>query len=457
MTNCFKIMIFIYSPHITPRLEYVVEHLFENVLGVEFVLSSDRKAFFGHSGTCINYSTNSMGRGIWIKPHGLLEKRGVMGPLSFEEGQWEDLYCFFANDGYQVPFDIFSASFYLLTLYEEYMSKDLDDHGRFDAKTSLAFRKNFLETPLVDRWAYKLKDIMIRRYGEAESYVPRPYRFISTFDIDHPYQYRNKGVLKTIVCLLRDLARGKRNDFFERLRVVFRIQEDPFMSALYWIDSFHQKYKKNFYLFVLLSKNSKYGSKIIYPPRGYFRYLRSLLNAQIGLHSSYESFLNKRKVSKEKRQLEQVTGKKVTVNRQHFLKLQTPGTFRILSELRFSEDFSLAYSRHPGFRSGTSIPHRFYNVEFDSVARMWIHPTVVMDTSLMIHLKLTPEEALKKMQDLAGECKRVGGDFVMIWHNNNLAGHPAKNPWIKIFIQSFEYAISLENGNFGAENKINLN
>jgi hypothetical protein len=74
-----------------------------------------------------------------------------------------------------------------------------------------------------------------------------------------------------------------------------------------------------------------------------------------------------------------------------------------------------------------------------------------MDTGLMIHQKLSPVNVFEKIKQLILECKKSGGDFVMLWHNNNLSGGSEKNPWLNAFIQSFEYAFSLENDNFEAE------
>jgi len=74
-----------------------------------------------------------------------------------------------------------------------------------------------------------------------------------------------------------------------------------------------------------------------------------------------------------------------------------------------------------------------------------LHPTVMMDSTLIFHLKLSPESALEKIKSLIDACKESGGDYLSLWHNSNIAGLPEKNPWIGVFIESHNYAISMEN------------
>ena len=44
-----------------------------------------------------------------------------------------------------IPFDVFSATFFLVSRYEEYLPHVKDDYGRFLATESLAFKEDFLQ------------------------------------------------------------------------------------------------------------------------------------------------------------------------------------------------------------------------------------------------------------------------------------------------------------------------
>ena len=62
------------------------------------------------------------------------------------------------------PFDIFGASFFMLSRYEEYLPHIKDEYGRFEAKESLAFKYGFLEIPIVDKWVQILKIEILKKY-----------------------------------------------------------------------------------------------------------------------------------------------------------------------------------------------------------------------------------------------------------------------------------------------------
>ena len=65
----------------------------------------------------------------------------------------------------------------MITRYEEYENSDLDEHGRYKAENSLAFRNDFLDEPLVDQWAYLLEDLLIKRFPDFKKKEKSRFRF----------------------------------------------------------------------------------------------------------------------------------------------------------------------------------------------------------------------------------------------------------------------------------------
>ena len=59
--------------------------------------------------------------------------------------------AFFKTEG-DFPFDIFAASFYLFSRYEEYLPHQKDMYGRYAHENSLAFKESFLDQPLINIW-----------------------------------------------------------------------------------------------------------------------------------------------------------------------------------------------------------------------------------------------------------------------------------------------------------------
>jgi len=445
-------MLFIYSPSENiQRLDYISRHLFNAILGIDFSIVGDKKTFLNQTGACINYSSEDISHGLQIVPHGLLFEKGVREIQDLNVAQWKGYFCFFRQIQGDIPFDLFAASFYLLTLYEEYFPKQLDEHGRFNPNESLAYRNGFLEVPLIDRWAYLLKDELKKNYPDAK-FKERKFSFVSTFDIDYPYMYLKKGLIRSIGGMMRDLLNRRFGKVALRIAVHLRIKPDPFMEALQWIDKVHKEAGKSYHLFVLMEDRGKYGRKTRYPLTAYYRYLKNLNPIAVGLHPSYNTYFNHRQLSIEKKRLQKALGKDgIVTSRQHFLRMHVPETFRLLEEAGFREDYTIAFAHAPGFRSGTAVRHYFYDVEKDTISELQLHPTIIMDACLITHLGLSPKETCEKIKHLVDECKQSGGEFVSLWHNSNLAGNKKNNPWINVFIESFHYAISLENDTFVSE------
>jgi hypothetical protein len=378
-----------------------------------------------------------LNHGLWILPHGLLAEKGVRKIADLQESEWKGFPCIFRQPKGDVPFDILAASFYRLTLYEEYSPENPDIHGRFDIKESYACKKGILEIPIVDRWAYSLKEELLAHYPETP-FKLRNYRFLSTFDIDFPYQFLKKGVVKTIGGIFRDLLKGNIQNILLRLSVLLHHTPDPYFKVIQWIEDVHRSASFNYLLFILTNNKGQYGNKTVYPLKSYSQYLNSLQWAQAGLHPSYDTYLNLPQLLLEKKYLEKNLKKEITLSRQHYLRMRIPETFRDLQKAEIKEDFTLVFALSPGFRSGTSIPYYFYDLENDEETSLLLHTSVVMDSTLITHLQLSPEEALVKMKQLIDECKKSGGDYVSLWHNSNLSGKD--NVWRKVFMESFEYA-----------------
>jgi hypothetical protein len=415
-------------------------------------LTDDRDVYFHHPGICINYSDeDNFEKGIRISPHGLLFENGIHLVADTSESYWDDLFCFFPTKKGDIPFDLFAASFYLITRYEEYFPGKRDKHERYCSESSILHRNKCMENPIVDRWAYKLLSLFNKKGYDTSGFRLRKYNAINTYDIDLPFAFRNKGIFINIVGIIRNLLKKDFIQLKSRIKTLLHIEEDPYFGVLFCLDEFQKKMKSPYYLFILLGKYEKYGKKTIYPLRRYYKYLKQLTGATIGIHPSYSASFDRIQTEKEKKILEKKLEKKVTTSRQHFLRMQFPQTFRQLADLGLKEDFSLIYPDHAGFRGGTSIPFNFYDLEKDVRTPLLLRPTIVMDASLISYLKLGPNKALDKIRSLADTCKQVGGDFIMLWHNSNLMGSQQDNPWIDVFNKGFRYAISLENDNFAKQ------
>ena len=150
----------IYIPKITLRHQYIFKVLFDELYFIEYSLIDNKEAYLVSEESKLNYSkTRICIDEIFIESNTLLSEKGI-NEIDINVQLINNQYTFFvATNENAYPFDLFAASFYLISRYEEYLPHVRDVHERFTAEQSLAYKFRFLEKPVVDIWALKLKDI----------------------------------------------------------------------------------------------------------------------------------------------------------------------------------------------------------------------------------------------------------------------------------------------------------
>ena len=150
-------MIVIYAEQKSNRLEYIVNELFKHMYGMEVRLEYEADQFYTlpDNQPKVCYAYEHIGRSLHIKPAEILYEKGIRQQTEIDVEQWEG-HTFMFRTGKDhpdtIPYDIFAASFYLLSRYEEYLPHEKDRHGRYKATDSLAYKQNFLDEPVVDQW-----------------------------------------------------------------------------------------------------------------------------------------------------------------------------------------------------------------------------------------------------------------------------------------------------------------
>ena len=105
-------------------------------------------------------------------------------PLLFEDSirkqniscfKLNDFPAFFKSEG-DYPFDIFSAVFYLLSRYEEYLPHQKDMYGRYAHENSLAFKEGFLNIPLINIWIEDFKKVLKKKFPHSP-FTIQPFTF----------------------------------------------------------------------------------------------------------------------------------------------------------------------------------------------------------------------------------------------------------------------------------------
>ena len=109
----------IFTASNVPRLSYVVDLIFNEILGLSWQIISDRRKL--GKGIIINYSNEVIPGSFKLFPARLLFEQGIK-KQDILVGNWKELPVFFETpEDSDLPFDIFAATFYLVSRYEEYL------------------------------------------------------------------------------------------------------------------------------------------------------------------------------------------------------------------------------------------------------------------------------------------------------------------------------------------------
>jgi hypothetical protein len=145
---------------------------------------------------------------------------------------------------------------------------------------------------------------------------------------------------------------------------------------------------------------------------------------ELGIHPSYGSYRDPAVIACELNLLRQACADEgieqgTWGGRQHYLRWE-PTTWRRYADAGLGYDSTLHYPQHPGFRAGTCIDYPVFDLERGRRLPLREVPLIAMEASFLQYLALSHDEAYTRMVELKNECRRVGGTFTFLWHNNRL-------------------------------------
>jgi hypothetical protein len=425
-------MLLIYSTRLTSRLEYIVQALMD-ALGVKHRITDDITEFSDYEGARINYSVDPVNlNSLHIAPGDLLFSNEII-KQQIECFEWEGQKAFYHNGPSDVPFDIFAASFYLVSRYEEYLPHQLDSYGRYGHENSLAFREGFLHLPLVNLWLQEFKKILQQRFPELQ-FRSRMFSFIPTYDVDIAWSYLGKGILRNVVGSLRSITKNEGSSLKERISVLQGNQKDPF-DIYEWLDDLHQQHKLKPLYFFLLANQQKGYDKNIHPSN---KNLQTLIadhssKYEVGIHPSWQSGDDVTLLEKEIRHLRIITGKEVVSSRQHYIRMKLPDTYRQSLSAGIEKDYSMGYGSINGFRASYCLPYKWYDLKKESVTNLTLYPFCYMEANSHFEQHFTLEQATEELESYHTITREVNGLFITIMHNHLLGDNVLFNGWKEMY------------------------
>lgn len=436
----------VYLPQHGQRCFYAVKLILEEVLKIPDVHYSfhadDIREF---KGAKIQYGGEEpISDELFIASSGLLFEKGLKNQ-EINIFYWRSIPAFFATQPHhELPFDIFSAAFFLATRYEEYLPHMRDEHDRFDHTQSLAYSHGFLQQPVINQWAKQLKLILKHKFPQIRFNTSK-FESLSTVDIDIAYSYKGKGLIRNIGGGLKNISRSQYREFINRILVLLSLRKDPYDTYQLIIETNKHAHHPLLFFFHLGDYGPYDKGLQVECSVHYQRLIRNLADsASTGIHPSYRSNKENSQLELEINRLKDLLHNDVKKSRQHFLKLKFPETYRNLISRGIREDYTMGYAGETGFRASLCTPFTFYDIELEQSTPLKILPFAVMDGTLKDYLRLSPEEGWDRVQSLMEEVKRVDGTFISIWHNQSLCPLDGWENWGGFYEKMIHYAHSLK-------------
>jgi hypothetical protein len=423
-------MLLVYTHKTSPRLKYVFQHICTRILGVKVNFTNKIEEFIAHDSLKMSYTRQQLGNEFFIKSNDILFEQGL-DDIEIQIQDWGRTKCFFYNgDKSTIPFDIFAASFYMLSRYEEYLPHVKDDFGRFTAVESIAYKHNFLHQPVVDIWAYNFKEALQKQFPEFQ-FPKKSYRIKPIIDVPCAYNYRLKGIMRTLGGAIKDFLKLRLRSLYYRFAVILGFKHDPYDTFKYIITrQKHTKFK--FLFFFLLGDYSTYDKGINPNKKRFVSLIKHVADyCDVGLKTSFFAIDDASILKKEKIKMEEIINKPLVASRQSFSRLNLPESYRHLIELEIKEDYTMGYVNQIGFRAGSCTPFLFYDLDFEIQTPLKINSYHVMDYTLLQKHSFLDKK--KVINEVINEIKQVDGEFIPVFHNYTFSDSMRWNGFKELF------------------------
>jgi len=415
--------------------------LFEVILGAEYeivIISNGSSATKVKSAgnPSLFYGINEPGM-ISIPDEGLLFEDDVREKeVRIEDGDIPKIrFSDRRTDGFSIDFDIFSSAFYLVTQYGYYYhSLSFDSHGRYNEQAN----KDILPygKPAVDMYAACLWELLKTRYPGIKR-KENLFDYQITFDIDAPYLYRHKGLFLSLASLFKKVIKLKFLSAVQKIKALAG-GKDPYDVYDYIIDRVPVQ---KLLFFFLINRKSPYDGWHTFKNKAYRKLIKKISRARIrvGIHPSYDSFMDRDMIKSETGELKKIIKKPVTSSRMHFLKYRLPHTFSYLQRAGIENDYTLCPINSTGFKSFISRSYYWYDLKRNQETNLMIHPTMIMDRTLQRYMRLTPAKALDEIKRMIDVTYSYNGLFTILFHNNSLSETGEWKGWKMVFENTILY------------------
>lgn len=349
----------------------------------------------------------------------------------------------------QIHLDIVASSFYFLSCWQEITSTERDRHERFPASASIQHQLGLLDTPVVNQYVELFKAEVEKVLGHPLECRPhfhdKEFAVCITHDIDYIRKWTVGIIYRELIQYLllgrhEAVISRRLSRFFSFLKAI-SARHDPYTSSIEKIVAVEEELRVHATYFFKAGVSSKHDTS--YRLRdGYVSKLLADLGShghEIGLHPSYNAYLDEARTKAEKKNLDDALGRASVGVRQHFLRFRAPDTWRVQAETGFSHDSTLGFSDHEGFKAGICHPFRPYDVEKDLTLPIWEIPLLAMDGTFQSYRNKSAEESLEIIKAIIRTVKKYRGVGVLLFHNTCYDDLDFPG-WGKVFEETLRFA-----------------
>ena len=339
--------------------------------------------------------------------------------------------------GLHVAYDILGLTYWMLSRQEEVGRTDLDEHGRFPATSSHAFKHGYLERPIVDEWLHVLGQV-IQRTWPGIALAQRRFSIKVSHDVDAPSRYAFKS--------WKGIARAMGGDVLKRGDVGSAVfapwirlnsqtvlhRQDP-ANTFDWIMDVSERHGLKSAFYFICGRTVPSLDADYEPEHPAIRALMCRIHArghEIGLHPSYGSYQKPEVIRAEAGRLRRIAREEGIEQpewggRMHYLRWEQPATLRAWADAGMTYDSTLGYADRPGFRCGTCFEYPAFDPVAGQALPLRVRPLVAMECTVMAPRYMglgAGDAALAKFVQLKNACQAVGGCFTLLWHNSQFEG-----------------------------------
>jgi len=337
------------------------------------------------------------------------------------------------EDYFVINYDILGLTYWMLNRIEEIGRTDLDNHERFPAIASHAYKHGYLDRPVVDEWLHILGQVIQCTWPTLEL-KKHNFTMKVSHDVDAPSRYGFSSTKSLVRSVAGDII--KRRDFkgalaapLIRLHSSKRLHSADKFNTFDWIMDQSEKHGLTSAFYFICGRTDSSKDADYEPEHPAIRDLMRRIHArghEIGLHPSYNSFQNPEVIQHEANRLRTIMqGENIRQDiggRMHYLRWEHPKTLQAWNDAGMSYDSTLGYADLPGFRCGTCFEYPAFNPVTEKTLNIRIRPLIAMECTVIddryLGLGYT-ENALAEFIKLKKACENVNGCFTLLWHNSH--------------------------------------